>query len=93
MSDHLPEYATLKAMGYSDLYLLIVVFQEALILALLGYLPGLSVSLGLYTLTKIYATGTRAHNPVWCYCRQAFRRCRSSGYILSLIEPKEFIFT
>ncbi|MGK7895632.1 MAG: ABC transporter permease DevC [Xenococcus sp. (in: cyanobacteria)] len=53
VSDHLAEYATLKAMGYTDLYLLIVVFQEALILALLGYLPGLSVSLGLYTLTKI----------------------------------------
>ncbi len=53
VSDHLPEYATLKAMGYSDVYLLIVVFQEALIIVLLGYFPGFGISLGLYTLTKI----------------------------------------
>ena len=29
VNDHLPEYATLKAMGYSDWRLLAVVFQEA----------------------------------------------------------------
>jgi putative ABC transport system permease protein len=33
VTDHLPEYATLKAMGYKNSYLLIVVFQEAIILA------------------------------------------------------------
>ena len=33
VSDHLSEYATLKAMGYSQNYLLLVVFQEAFILA------------------------------------------------------------
>ncbi|MEN9219515.1 MAG: ABC transporter permease DevC, partial [Thermostichales cyanobacterium GMQP_bins_62] len=32
VSDHLAEYATLKAMGYTDLYLLGVVFQEAITL-------------------------------------------------------------
>lgn len=48
VSDHLAEYATLKAMGYTDAYLLIVVFQEALILAILGYIPGLSISLVVY---------------------------------------------
>lgn len=52
ISDHLHEYATLKAIGYTDRYLLIVVFQEALILAVLGYVPGLTISLGLYSLTK-----------------------------------------
>jgi len=52
VSDHLPEYATLKAMGYRNLYLTGVVFQEALILALLGYIPGFVMCLGLYTLTK-----------------------------------------
>ncbi|MEL6139732.1 MAG: ABC transporter permease DevC [Cyanobacteria bacterium J06628_6] len=50
VSDHLPEYATLKAMGYSDRRLLAVVFQEAAILALLGFLPGYGVSLGMYRL-------------------------------------------
>ncbi|MDX2243722.1 MAG: ABC transporter permease DevC [Leptolyngbyaceae cyanobacterium bins.302] len=52
VSDHLPEYATLKAMGYSDNYLVGVLVQEALILALLGFLPGLVLSTGLYFIAK-----------------------------------------
>jgi len=52
VTDHLPEYATLKAMGYKDIYFLGVVFQEALILAILGYLPGLGVSVVLYSLGR-----------------------------------------
>lgn len=50
VSDHLPEYATLKAMGYTDGYLLRVLFQEALFLAILGFIPGLILSAGLYQL-------------------------------------------
>ena len=50
VSDHLPEYATLKAMGYSDRYLLGVLMQEALLLAVLGYLPGFALAMGLYQL-------------------------------------------
>lgn len=49
---HLKEYATFKAMGYRNSYLLGVVFEEALILAILGFLPGLGVSIGLYTMTR-----------------------------------------
>ncbi len=52
VADHLAEYATLKAMGYKNLYLLGVVFQEALILSILGYIPGISLSIGLYALTR-----------------------------------------
>ncbi|MCS6814490.1 MAG: FtsX-like permease family protein [Cyanobacteria bacterium] len=52
VTDHLPEYATLKAMGYRNLYLTGVVFQEALILAVLGYIPGFVLCLGLYNLTQ-----------------------------------------
>ncbi|WP_334773852.1 ABC transporter permease DevC [Nostoc sp.] len=52
VNEHLAEYATLKAMGFTDNYLLNIVFQEALILAILGYIPGLGISLGLYELTK-----------------------------------------
>ena len=52
VSDHLPEYATLKAMGYKNSYLLTLVFQEAIILAILGYFPGLAIAAGLYNLTK-----------------------------------------
>ncbi len=46
---HLREYATFKAMGYSNTYLLGIVFEEALILAIVGFTPGLIVSTGLYT--------------------------------------------
>ncbi|MCA1994476.1 MAG: ABC transporter permease DevC [Coleofasciculus sp. S288] len=53
VTNHLPEYATLKAMGYKDSYLLTIVFQEALILALLGYFPGIFLASGLYGLTRI----------------------------------------
>ncbi len=56
IANHLPEYATLKAMGYTNLYLLNIVFQEAIILACLGYLPGLGISLFLYSNTAA-ATG------------------------------------
>lgn len=52
VSDHLPEYATLKAMGYKDIYFLGVVFQEAMILAIIGYLPGFAISTVLYNLGR-----------------------------------------
>ncbi|PMB37524.1 ABC transporter [Fischerella thermalis CCMEE 5319] len=51
VSDHLPEYATLKAMGYSDRYLMTMLMQEALLLAALGFIPGLALSIGLYQIT------------------------------------------
>ncbi|MDJ0706724.1 MAG: ABC transporter permease DevC [Leptolyngbyaceae cyanobacterium MO_188.B28] len=51
VSDHLAEYATLKAVGFSDRYLLNVVFKEALILAVLGYMPGFAIATILYKLT------------------------------------------
>lgn len=44
VAEHLPQFATLKAMGYSDSYLNGVVLSEALWLALLGFLPGLGLS-------------------------------------------------
>ncbi|MEO1591753.1 MAG: ABC transporter permease DevC [Cyanobacteria bacterium J06632_22] len=56
--DHLPEYATMKAMGYRSMYLFKIVIQEAVLLAVLGYLPGLLISLGLYQLTVSATAGT-----------------------------------
>ena len=53
VTDHLPEYATLKAMGFRDRYLLIVVFQESLILAALAFIPGVAIALGIYRITNI----------------------------------------
>ncbi|BAZ48959.1 ABC transporter, membrane spanning subunit, devC homolog [Nostoc sp. NIES-4103] len=63
---HVREYATFKAMGYRNYYLLGVVFEEAVILAVLGFIPGIAVSFGLYHLTgiatnlPIYMTAIRA---------------------------------
>ncbi len=51
IASHLPEYATLKAMGYTNAYLFKLVFQEAILLALLGYVPGFAVTLWLYRIT------------------------------------------
>lgn len=66
VADHLSEYATLKAMGYTQNYLLSVVFQEALILASLGYIPGIALAMLMYfrtrqaTLLPLYMTPERA---------------------------------
>jgi putative ABC transport system permease protein len=45
---HLSEYATLKAMGYSQGYLRGLIFKEAVILSVLGFLPALGVAELLY---------------------------------------------
>ena len=66
VADHLPEYATLKAMGYSHSYLLTVLIQESLILSLFGYIPGLAISWWAYNFTSnatmlpVYMTVNRA---------------------------------
>ena len=54
--NHLSEYATLKAIGYKDIYFVTLVFQEALILAVLGFIPGFFVASGLYLLA-VSSTG------------------------------------
>lgn len=48
VSDHLPEYATLKAIGYDDGFVVGIILQEAMILAVLAFWPSLLLSLGLY---------------------------------------------
>lgn len=50
ISEHMPEFATLKAMGYGAGYFWSVVLCQSFYLACLGFLPGLIVSLGLYQL-------------------------------------------
>ena len=52
VSDHLPEYATLMAMGYPLTNLLGVVAREGLLLAVLGYLPAWCAGQGLYALVR-----------------------------------------
>ena len=45
---HLQEYATFKAMGFRQRYLLLVVVEQALILAALGFIPGVLMPVWLY---------------------------------------------
>jgi putative ABC transport system permease protein len=52
VSDHLSEYGTLKAIGYTNLQLAWVVIQEALILAVAGFALGAAVSSGAYALLE-----------------------------------------
>jgi len=56
IADHLPEFATLKAMGYSTFYFVWLVIGEGLYLSLIGFIPGAFLSYGLYMLLA-YRTG------------------------------------
>ena len=47
---HLPEYATLLALGYSNIYVIKVVFVQAFLLTALSFPFSVAISLGLYTL-------------------------------------------
>ncbi len=48
IADHMPEFATLKAMGYSPAYFIRLIVVEALLLSLVGFVPGAMVSRVLY---------------------------------------------
>lgn len=52
VTNHLPQYATLKAMGFSDQYLLRMVLSQAWILSLLGFIPGFFMALGVYEIAE-----------------------------------------
>jgi putative ABC transport system permease protein len=48
ISEHMPEFATLKAMGYGPLYFWSVILCQSFYLACLGFVPGIIVAQGLY---------------------------------------------
>ncbi|PAX60560.1 ABC transporter permease DevC [Brunnivagina elsteri] len=81
ISSQFVAYATLKAIGYENNYLLVVVFQQALILAISGYFPGFVLSLGLYDFamntTKLPIMMT-AHNAILVFV-SAIVMCILSG--------------
>lgn len=52
LTDHLREYAVLKATGCSDLFLHGVVWQQSLILALGGFIPATLLAAGVFALTR-----------------------------------------
>jgi putative ABC transport system permease protein len=63
VNSHLKEYATFKAMGYDNSYLLGVVFEEAIIIAVVGFIPGCIIPLGLYQLAAS-ATNLPIYMPI-----------------------------
>jgi putative ABC transport system permease protein len=52
VAQHLPEYATLIAMGYQNTYFFWLVLRQSLFLAAMGYVPGFLIALGLYSITR-----------------------------------------
>jgi putative ABC transport system permease protein len=66
ISDHLDEFATLKAMGYTDVSLLTVVYQQAVIIAVLGYGLGFVLSAVLYRVSE-----ASTHLPIAMKANQA----------------------
>ena len=66
VTEHLSEYATLRAIGYKNRFIAGIVLQQAVILGVLGYLPGVAASWFLYgraagaTSLPLYVTLDRA---------------------------------
>lgn len=66
VTEHLSEYATLRAIGYKNRFIAGIVLQQAIILGVLGYLPGVAASWFLYgtaaaaTSLPLYVTLDRA---------------------------------
>lgn len=52
VSDHIKEFGTLKAMGASDWYIYRVIMEQGLWMAILGYLPGMALCLGVAAWTS-----------------------------------------
>jgi len=50
--DHSPQYATLKAIGYSNGFLIQIVLWQAAYLAVIGFIPGMLFSLAAYAVLQ-----------------------------------------
>ncbi len=77
VTDHLKEFGTLKAMGASDWVIYGIIIEQALWMAVLGYLPGMALCLGvaswasatqgiLILITPISALGVLGLTVVMC---------------------------
>jgi putative ABC transport system permease protein len=60
VADHLAEFATLHAIGFSKLYIMRVVLIEALLLSLVGLVPSLVAGWGIYRVVERF-TGLLLH--------------------------------
>jgi putative ABC transport system permease protein len=77
VSDHIKEFATLKAMGVADRVIYSIIIEQALWMAVLGYIPSLALCLGLgawtfstqgimILITPLTATGILGLTVVMC---------------------------
>lgn len=92
---HMKEYATFKAMGFPHRFLLGIVFEEALIIAFLGFVPGFILSATVYAVMAaatdlpIDMTAGRA----LAVFAGSFAACAISGTLVTLrlrrAEPAE----
>ena len=83
VSEHLPQYATLKAIGYQHSYLLGMVLQQSIFIAILGYIPGWLLSELLYDLTRkatLLEIGMTLERSLWIFVL-TFAMCFISGAI------------
>lgn len=60
VSNHLPEYATLKAIGYRSFYFVRVVLMQSIYLSVIGFIPGALISYALYEMTAMETGYTMA---------------------------------
>jgi putative ABC transport system permease protein len=81
VADRLNEYATLRAMGYSNFYLATVVMKQAAYLAVFSFVPALAVSQVLYRLTSALANlGLEMNLPrIALVAGLTFMMCCASG--------------
>ncbi|QDU07502.1 ABC transporter permease DevC [Gimesia aquarii] len=49
VTNHLPHYATLKAMGFRQSFLVRIVLSQAVIFSIFGFVPGFLMALGIYS--------------------------------------------
>jgi putative ABC transport system permease protein len=63
VTNHLPYFATMKAMGFTDGFLLRLVVRQGLILSVVGYVPGSLLAIGFYKAVNL-ATGIPIQ-PTW----------------------------
>ena len=52
VSNHRAEYATMKAMGYRDIQLALVVLAQAVLMSVLGFIPGALMAEAIYRVTR-----------------------------------------
>jgi len=83
VTDHLQEFGTLKAMGASDLVIYGVIIEQALWMAILGYLPGMVLCSGvaawtfttqgiIILITPLTAIAALGITVVMCVCSAIF---------------------